>query len=253
MADKKISAMSVLSGEWPLSCYIPIIDTSGVPASQQNKRIPIQGVFDRFCSDLGLDVIQTPNSAALRDLVNGPILDLDHIPYSENQRVLITGGLVVDGFTIADPLELTRNGNGIFGRPQYSLSGFSTYIRWDSPTLTWVFNYNDGIRSGYWNSTQNVATPDLVTNWQPYAPSGAEGTPLMNFGGDSATHLLQVARCTIGSNIYLFMAATISPTTWVPISSNIMFNTETDEYRQLHAMNVEPDESLQVTDLNLSL
>lgn len=85
------------------------------------------------------------------------------------------------------------------GRPVFSLSGSQTIsdlsylIYWDPDELTWGFYYqsaNSGGEYGFWSSTEDVPSPDLVTTWSPVG-YGATGNPVMSWvTGEFATALI---------------------------------------------------------------
>jgi hypothetical protein len=101
-------------------------------------------------------------------------------------------GREVDSITVGGTLSPTVSGNHLFrglqdGKPSYEKGtpgtlGYSE-IFWDGDSSTWVLFTISGVSplvTNYWDSSSNVATPDLATGWTAASP--ATGTPTFTAG-----------------------------------------------------------------------
>ena len=86
--------------------------------------------------------------------------------------MLVTGTLTSDGSTPVTFPPLVYNGT-VNGKPQYHAAGDTHYVNW-TVEGEWYLQVDGG---ALWFSTDNVATPDLVTTWS--ADSPATGTPVV--------------------------------------------------------------------------
>ena len=74
------------------------------------------------------------------------------------------------------------NGRPVYEKGVFNTAGYS-YIGWDSDAVKWVLLRINSLSPtvvSVWESSSNVATPDLATGWTPVSP--ATGTPVFTPG-----------------------------------------------------------------------
>lgn len=144
-----------------------------------------------------------------------------------NPLIRVTGTLAGSGGAVVFP-ELSAR-ESLNGKEYYTDSyGSITYsCRWEtSGGARWILAGTDGGTARTWSSTEDVATPDLVTEWTP--ASGTTGTPTI-------VRFLQLPAVAIGQDLRLgdeqpfrwFKAAEIDPVTlWDELTRAVIDNRD---------------------------
>lgn len=147
--------------------------------------------------------------------------------------IRVTGTLAGSGGPVVFP-DLSARGS-LNGKEHYTDSyGSTTYsCRWEtSGGARWILAGSDGTTARTWSSTQDVATPNLVTSWTP--ASGTTGAP-------TVTRHAQLPADAIGQDLRLgdaspyrwFKAAEISPTIWEEVTPGVILNRDTETPEKL--------------------
>lgn len=106
------------------------------------------------------------------------------ITLAAKARMQVTGTLTRQGSeSITFPVLVLAGLNE--GRPQYFGADLQSYVAWDGSK--WVLDHTVGLAGGVWHSTDDVATPDLVTTWTPQ--DSATGTPAVTALSSSAAQV----------------------------------------------------------------
>lgn len=141
--------------------------------------------------------------------------------------IRVTGTLAGSGGPVVFPDLSSRE--SVNGKEYYADSyGSPTYsCRWEtSGGARWILAGSDGTTARSWSSTQDVATPNLVTTWT--AASGTTGTP-------TVTRHASLPAEAIGQDLRLgdetpyrwFKAAEIDPAVWEEVTPGVIVNRDT--------------------------
>jgi hypothetical protein len=128
---------------------------------------------------------------------------------SGDKRVMrVTGTLTSDGSTpsVFPDLPFDQISNG---KPAYEVApndvDIEYLILWDNSPSAEKWTLIDYVTSAQWRSTEDVATPDLVTTWTPVSP--ATGTPTVTAAAATASQVLTLINATTA----LPLAAALAP------------------------------------------
>jgi hypothetical protein len=115
-------------------------------------------------------------------------------------RMILTGTLTSNGST---PYTLTPYiYTGILNeRPRYSWNPADPF---ELETIFWTGS-NWSLGDGKWISTDDVATPDLVTSWVPQSP--ATGTPVVTAGISTAAEVIAAINASAAASALVNVAA----------------------------------------------